>query len=615
MKTLAVKRSEKVPLNLKEAWKAIQTQLVSLLRTLCASAEPSSSGGGGGGSAKSDQTPGARGSSPGPGGGGGDPTSPCSPVVSPTSLSLEKLLSVKSSADRMPKILDGVLKVKFSLSGDLSEDEASQHSGSVTRHIVPSVFNAVSLYRATVHFQADAKGIAPNAVFSLERTLEGIALQETLPRLRDHYIESVTEAFANLNPSRITSDAAGASLGSEGGRSPPVLDAVVKAAEGIVAFVDMQKDLPFAVGTLREYAWGLADHVADLCLAQLKVRLASTFAGQVVIPMIKDLYHSIATSECLSDDTLALWRAGILPGESDATLALATALISKQCKVRSLSHVVSSQDLSFLATIVHSLEWFADQVELHGDHNHDTTGPAAGDESFSSRTACFSTVFPGLDEATASGEDLSPILLPKHPLSTAELEHVYSKLQALAGCALISLQVDVATRCFTSLDIRDLSFDTQHETVEPDAFVGIFNRDMRRLHALYTEYLPEPKHCGMLQAIPIYVCFYLIRGLSALKNRVVTEPGVARLQRNMFQLQQNLNLLVPDVGHSDDHFFRVRRYYEMLQCSPMDLRPRLEELEAAGISYTDAEFRTIEAIVLAAYAKLQTAQSAMSLDV
>ena len=510
-----------------------------------------------------------------------------------TATTLEKLLSNRG-ASRLPRLLEGAPTVKFSISS-VDETAKTAEESNISQHLVSTPYNTIALYRLTVQFEVDARKILQEKTFarSLESFIEETATNDMLPALRAHYFQLVTDAMANVNPIGITD----ASPGER--KPPPVLEAVLLAAEGLQAFFAMPKDLPFTSKIVRGYAEDLIQRVTELALAQIKVKLCGTFAGELVLPLLKQLTGHVQDPENIDEKTLELWEACCNSGNVDSTNYIAGLLCSVQ-KSRSLRHVENSQDLSFIAMICHSLEWFADQVAVHCA---DQGVQDAFSCVFASKTRVFSTVFPGRDD-----DDMllpfKPICEAEVPLATVEIDFAYSKLLALSGCAFFALEVDLATRCCAHLDMKELSFDLEHKTVEPDEFVTIFNRDARRLASLYSEYLTEAKQRSLMQTSPIYVCFYLIRGLAGVRNKVVTDSGIDRLNRNVFALQQNLALLVPDPTQSDDNFFRVRRYYQMLQCDPTELRHRRSELEeAAGITYTDDEFQGVEDIVVAAHAK------------
>ena len=647
-------------LELDRCWAALQAEVSAVLELWCgggtggvvASAPLTTAVVGGGAASHS-----ALGVGGGRGGGGSD--------------GLEKLLQGASRGSSAPRLLEAAPVVTFSLGAAaaplaaVSAGPAAAATGSEAEAPVPaaaaaaaaSPFNALAVYRATLQFETDARKVVGGGEHAgtgaLSGFLEKQARAALLPRMRRHYTSLATESTGRIAP--VVPAAAAARFGAR-----PVQEAMVLAAQGVGALLDVGAELPYARSDAQAHAAALIDHLLDLSLAQLKVRLGGTFAGEIVLPLAKQLLGGSGGGG-VDPSAAALWAASRAP-DAAAPSAVVDAVAARHAARRGgYQGVEAAQDVSFLALAAHSLEWLADRVRMRcagtplerrrrkqKEGGMAAAAAAAAEDAEEDSAAvlvesplpCWTSPYPSSDEGggggggaagggvAAASSSASVVPPPTPPALPAALAEACRRLDVLAGCACAALQADLVARCATLLGDQQLAADAAAaaerdrraeeeegvgaaeeggwpSSVEPDEFVGVFNRDARRLHALYAGYLPERKLARLVQSLPALASFYLVRALrTGLRAHADTARGVVRLQRNVCSLQQNLALLVGDVARSDEHFFRVRGYYQLLHCAPHELEARRAELEAvAVVSYSDDEFQAVETIVIEAHKK------------
>eukprot|EP01063_Lacrimia_lanifica_P017589 TRINITY_DN24638_c0_g1_i1.p1 TRINITY_DN24638_c0_g1~~TRINITY_DN24638_c0_g1_i1.p1 ORF type:complete len:1450 (+),score=516.33 TRINITY_DN24638_c0_g1_i1:269-4351(+) len=568
--------------------------------------------------------------------------------------SLSDLL--KKSGGDMPRVFDGAPGLDFAFDDVLTADNSGgQHVGlGLSRHIVATPFNAIGLYRPTVEFEERVKTSLGDVSCVLSSMLEATAKRVLLPNLRDYYLLSAREALGYPNPIPLA-----AGDGQRGVERPPVLEAFVRAAKAMRVWLAVPTALPFARSTVLGDLASMLLYLVERSFSQLKERVQGTLAGAVGTGIADKLFATAARGRGhdgkagLDKTQEALWKAltspehpepgvaepglsssGSCAGGADHRLVLAANLMGAQAKGK-ITYMQSSQDLSFVASLVHSAEWLGDQLRVHGESAGDAQGPSGGrqpgvvddDAQLLAETPCYTSVIPGIPaegepgvglaltsmDSFGSSENIGSFVTNPAPgtgasaelvppcaartLPTGALHEVHSKLMLLSRAAFFILQLDLMVRTACLLDCRHASYDHECDTTEPDEFIVSFNRDIRRLDVLYREYLPPPKQMFLTQCYPLAVSYNLIRGVALMKNKHVTEFGVGRLRRNVFALQQNLALLVTDVAQSDEWFVRVRRYYELLTLAPAELTERREQLRAVGVAYTEREFMAAEEVV------------------
>ncbi|KAJ9458241.1 Exocyst complex component 4 [Diplonema papillatum] len=541
----------------------------------------------------------------------GGPSAPSSPLPGRKELVLlDRLLEGRYGPEKLPKLLEGAPPVLFSFPevafGGPAAAAAAPYQPQITDHITPTPFNALVLYRLCFKFEDQARDVVgKDAKNTLTTFIEDQVNTALLPKMAMHFREGMVAAFSGAhNP--VHFDAV------EGESAPPVSEGIYLAAQAMQSYFEIPDSLPRCAGKVKEEVVALVELVIDSGLEQLKKKTAGLWPATIVAPMIEDILRTgcdpVADGQPefqkVKEESLAVWRTFSATGDERISIQVGL-LAHQQGKQRPLTYIKSSQDLAYICCLAHSLEWLADQLLLHGG---DRSEMCKSVNIFRARTACFETAIPGVedsddpadDDPEGLEEDLNKMPRPGS-LASVQLERLFNKLIVLSRGTFFILQVDLYCRSGSLLDSKD-TYDRQYDTSEPNEFVETFNRDLRRVHVTYSQYLPPVKHRHLMRALPVIVSFDLIRAITNLKKKYVTKCGVARLQRNLFALQQNLALLVADGAESDDYFVRVRRYYELFSCQPHELAGNRIELAEVGIEYDDEEFEAVQEVVTTAYA-------------
>lgn len=129
-----------------------------------------------------------------------------------------------------------------------------------------------------------------------------------------------------------------------------------------------------------------------------------------------------------------------------------------------------------------------------------------------------------------------------------------------------------------------------NDSTEPEPFVLELNRDLSLIDDAISKYLSTPKKKYVFGGCCELMTNLLVKSLSHLQDKRVNSKGVAKICRNLFALQQNLNNIDGTSVNSqltqaataaaatatathlqESHFDRARQYYELLNYSHEDL--------------------------------------------
>jgi hypothetical protein len=108
---------------------------------------------------------------------------------------------------------------------------------------------------------------------------------------------------------------------------------------------------------------------------------------------------------------------------------------------------------------------------------------------------------------------------------------------------------------------------------EPDVFISELNTSLSSVEETMAHHLPPLKTRFLFDRLAPLIARLLIKGLASIKG--INKNGVFKMFRNVFALQQNLtNIIV----RKEQHFDRVRKYYDLLNLSEEELQAHLSDI-------------------------------------
>lgn len=255
--------------------------------------------------------------------------------------------------------------------------------------------------------------------------------------------------------------------------------------------------------------------------------------------------------------------------------------------------------LALFASLSDSLDWLATRLcevtkEISTSHvpgmnplkapirnlrqsSRPRSGNYSGGNSLSSSTGALPT--PGSPLSSSSS------FVPANSVMAEALDRVNQKLEvvakqfnSLADRALLILRSEFRIQCMFYMEgLKRTSYIVEETRQEPDVFISELNASLSSVEETMAHHLPPIKTRFLFDRLAALIARLLIKGLASIKG--INKNGVFKMFRNVFALQQNLtNIIV----RKEQHFDRVRKYYELLNLSEEELLASLGDMIAAA---------------------------------
>jgi hypothetical protein len=112
-------------------------------------------------------------------------------------------------------------------------------------------------------------------------------------------------------------------------------------------------------------------------------------------------------------------------------------------------------------------------------------------------------------------------------------------------------------------------------------FISELNTSLSSVEETMAHHLPPIKTRFLFDRLAALIARLLIKGLASIKG--INKNGVFKMFRNVFALQQNLtNIIV----RKEQHFDRVRKYYDLLNLTEEELQSHLSDTISQPTSQT-----------------------------
>ncbi|KAI9057726.1 hypothetical protein FKP32DRAFT_1607095 [Trametes sanguinea] len=246
--------------------------------------------------------------------------------------------------------------------------------------------------------------------------------------------------------------------------------------------------------------------------------------------------------------------------------------------------IASIRNVSALASLYHSVTWFAAQLEMLKSSPEDPT-----------------TVTSPLRLEPASALSPSspylPVVVPlqpneqlKLPLSSAmalRFQALHQTYVQLAELILYTIRIDIRCRVIHHLDLalRHGIYRIEREAAEPDPHVVDLNTELGNCDASLTSTLPELQRKFVFEGMGHLMQHLLISNARFIQS--ANAFGIKKMMRNMLALQQNIKTITDDSSSAD--FDRAKRYYSLFLLSPTDMLETVRQKQ----EFTFEEYKAI----------------------
>ncbi|KAF8913032.1 exocyst complex component sec8 [Gymnopilus junonius] len=228
--------------------------------------------------------------------------------------------------------------------------------------------------------------------------------------------------------------------------------------------------------------------------------------------------------------------------------------------------IPSLRSLASLASLHRSVSWFA--AELSALKSRPEEPMSALSPSAIEATTGVTPSFPNipLPPLETDTEHLNLPLSREMALRFQALLKTYDQLSTLI---LDTIRIDLRCRTthYVSSAMRNGTYDSAYEAVEPDPYITDLNAELVQCNEFLSRSLPERER------------WYMFAGLGQLMENVLISYahelrlpngfGIRKITRNILALQQCVRSLTDDAR--DSEFERAKRYYSLFFVSPQEM--------------------------------------------
>ncbi|PIL31730.1 hypothetical protein GSI_06434 [Ganoderma sinense ZZ0214-1] len=252
--------------------------------------------------------------------------------------------------------------------------------------------------------------------------------------------------------------------------------------------------------------------------------------------------------------------------------------------------IVSIRNVSALASLYHSVTWFAAQLTtLKG--SPDSVISATSPHHFEP-TSALSPTTPFLPAIVPTQAD-EPLTLPLSSAMTMRFQALHMTYVQLAELIIYTIRIDIRCRVIHHLDLalRHLTLDSkgiyriEREAGEPDPHVVDLNTELGNCDACLGSTLPDVQRKFAFEGMGHLMQHLLIS--NARYIHAANVYGIKKMNRNMLALQQNIKTITDD-SHSTQ-FERAKRYYSLFLLSPPELLDTVRQKQ----EFTFDEYKAI----------------------
>ncbi|KAI0654199.1 Sec8 exocyst complex component-specific domain-containing protein [Cubamyces menziesii] len=246
--------------------------------------------------------------------------------------------------------------------------------------------------------------------------------------------------------------------------------------------------------------------------------------------------------------------------------------------------ISSIRNVSALASLYHSVTWFATQLEALKSSPEDAisaTSPLRLEP-----TSALSPTSPYLPVVAPVQPD-EPLKLPLSSAMALRFQALHQTYVQLAELILYTIRIDIRCRVIHHLDLalRHGIYRIEREAAEPDPHIIDLNTELGNCDASLTTTLPDLQRKFVFEGMGHLIQHLLISNARFI--HAANELGIRKMMRNMLALQQNIKTITDD-NHSAE-FDRAKRYYSLFLLSPSDMLDAVRQKQ----EFTFDEYKAI----------------------
>ncbi|KAI0785469.1 Sec8 exocyst complex component-specific domain-containing protein [Irpex lacteus] len=245
--------------------------------------------------------------------------------------------------------------------------------------------------------------------------------------------------------------------------------------------------------------------------------------------------------------------------------------------------VVSTRNLAALASLYHSVTWFAAQLDKLKSGPEGALSPTTPMklEPMSAMTP-WTPYIPSMHLALSE-----PLALPLSTAMTLRFQALLKTYEQLSESILHTVRVDIRCRVMHHLDLalRQGNYRLDVEASEPDPHVVDLNTELTRCDDFAATTLPSKERRFVFEGLSHLMQSLLLSKAKYIRTANVN--GIRKMMRNILALQQNIKIIALENHHVD--FERVKRYYALFTLSPPDLLDAIRKKQ----EFSFDEYKTI----------------------
>ncbi|KAJ7102110.1 exocyst complex component sec8 [Mycena belliarum] len=252
-----------------------------------------------------------------------------------------------------------------------------------------------------------------------------------------------------------------------------------------------------------------------------------------------------------------------------------------QNTVQNSDLVVSVRNLGALASLYHSVAWFASELQVL---------KATPEDALLSPTPL---------EPMSAVSPYTPFLpvMPIHPTEKLQLplsremalrfQALLKTYQQLSELILDSIRIDIRCRTIHYLEcaLRYGNYSIEREAGEPDPHIVDLNNELGECNDFASTCLPKRERQFVFMGLSNLMEQLLVAGARHL--RLPTPFGIKKIMRNILALQQSIKTLTHDQQNTE--FERAKQYFSLFNVSPQEMLDGIRKKQ----SFTFDEYQTM----------------------
>ncbi|EIW64251.1 exocyst subunit SEC8 [Trametes versicolor FP-101664 SS1] len=488
--------------------------------------------------------------------------------------------------DTVPGLVQGSENALQATLAAVGTDDRLMGTGQHHRVLVhPNAFHVSVLFQPTLAFLDRISDVLPAGLETARASsavLDEFVLKVYLPQLED----KVSALFHQTvtSPDAFEPDSASLTLSPK-----PLVKASVQLMALINSLCVMLRTTPFhrenysrlILTVIGKFYQRCSDRFYDLVAVKggsspeddSRIALAAQWAQKPELgPCLSELL------KLLSGDTSAATKQQVCRQETH----LENSLLGEGA-VGKHDLIPSIRNVSALASLYHSVTWFAAQLEvLKGtDDATSLTSPLRLEPS-----SALSPTSPYLPIVTPVHPD-EQLKLPLSSAMALRFQALHMTYVQLAELILYTIRIDVRCRVIHHLDLalRHGIYRIEREAAEPDPHIIDLNTEIGNSDASLTSSLPEVQRKFVFEGMGHLMQHLVISNARFIQS--ANALGIKKMMRNMLALQQNIKTITDDSNSTD--FERAKRYYSLFLLSPPDMLDTVRQKQ----EFTFDEYKAI----------------------